>query len=378
MTIPLGRPEVGAEEIAAVTDALKHIGQSADQSYTMLCESRLRDMHAPAHVLLTHSCTGAMELAALILDLRPGDEVIMPSFTFPSTANAIALRGAVPVFVDIRTDTLNIDETLVEAAISGRTRAIFAMHYAGVASEMDVLLEIAARHGLQVIEDAAQAFGATYRGRPLGSLGDLGAISFHQTKNVVSGDGGCLIIRDPDLVERARIGRDKGTNRAAFQERRVSQYTWSGLGSAFAMQEITAAFLHAQLQKAAWITERRVFLWHRYQQLLQPLAEAGRIQLPTVPDGCIHNGHIYYILAPGRVSRDALIRSLNEGGVGAAFHYVPLHSSPAGLRYGRTHGTLRNADDCAGRIMRLPLFPSLTENQQDHVIAMLSAALEVR
>jgi dTDP-4-amino-4,6-dideoxygalactose transaminase len=317
-----------------------------------------------------------MDLAALILDLRPGDEVIMPSFTFPSTANAVALRGAVPVFVDIRADTLNIDETLVEEAVSGRTRAIFPMHYAGVACEMDVLLDISARHGLAVIEDAAQAFGASYRGKKLGSLGTLGAISFHVTKNIVSGDGGCLLVRDQDLLERAQVGRDKGTNRAAFQEGRVPRYTWSELGSAFAMQEATAAFLYAQLQKADWITSRRIFLWERYQQLLQGLAEATKIKLPTVPEGCIHNGHIYYILLPSRAIRDTTIRKLNEAGIGAAFHYIPLHDSPAGSRYGRVHGALRNTHDCAGRILRLPLFPSLTEEQQDYVCATLTAALD--
>lgn len=374
--IPLGKPEVGAEEVAAITDAVSQLGQSSNRSYIALCEASLRVMHAPADVLLTHSCTGALELAALILGLTAGDEVIVPSFTFPSTANAVALRGAVPVFVDIRPDTLNIDETLVEEAITERTRAIFPMHYAGVACEMDVLLEVASRHGLAVVEDAAQGFGASYRGRPLGSLGDLGAMSFNQTKNVVSGEGGCLVVRDGDLLERARIGRDKGTNRAAFQEKRVSHYTWTELGSAFAMQETTAAFLYAQLQKAGWITERRVFLWNRYQRLLQPMATAGKIELPTVPGRCIHNGHIYRILAPSKDARDSLIRSLNKAGVGAAFHYIPLHASAAGRRYGRTHGTLWNTDDCAGRILRLPLFPSLSEDQQDYVCATLAAALE--
>jgi dTDP-4-amino-4,6-dideoxygalactose transaminase len=374
--IPLSRPEVGAEETEAMTEALGELRQGSDRSYAELCEASLSAMHAPADVLLTHSCTAAIELAALILDLKAGDEVIVPSFTFPSTANAAALRGAVPVFVDIRPDTLNIDESLVEEAITGRTRAIFPMHYAGVACEMDVLLEVASRRGLAVVEDAAQGFGASYRGRPLGALGDLGAISFHETKNVVSGEGGCLVIRDLDLFERARIGRDKGTNRAAFQEGRVSHYEWTELGSAFAMPETTAAFLHAQLQKAGWISERRIHLWNRYRELLNPLAEAGKIQLPTVPAGCIHNGHIFYVLAPAREMRDGLIRSLNKAGIGAAFHYSPLHASPAGRRYGRVQGTLRNTEDCAGRILRLPLFPALREDQQDHVCAALADALK--
>jgi dTDP-4-amino-4,6-dideoxygalactose transaminase len=374
--IPLGKPEVGAEEAAAMAEALDQLRQSSDRSYVQLCEASLRAMHAPANVLLTHSCTAAIELAALVLDLKAGDEVIVPSFTFPSTANAAALRGAVPVFVDIRPDTLNIDESLVEEAITGRTRAIFPMHYAGVACEMDALLELASRRGLAVVEDAAQGLGASYRGKPLGSLGDFGAISFHETKNVVSGEGGCLVVRDLDLLERARIGRDKGTNRAAFQEKRVSHYAWTELGSAFGMPETTAAFLYAQLQKADWITERRIHLWNRYHQLLNPSAEAGKIQLPTVPAGCIHNGHIFYVLAPDRASRDGLIRSLKTAGVGAAFHYNPLHCSPAGRRYGRAQGTLRNTEDCAGRIVRLPLFPSLTEDQQDYVCAALADALK--
>jgi dTDP-4-amino-4,6-dideoxygalactose transaminase len=317
-----------------------------------------------------------MDLAALVLGLKAEDEVIMPSFTFSSTANAVALRGAVPVFVDIRPDTLNLDERLVEAAITDRTRAIVPMHYAGVACEMDVLLEIARRHGLAIVEDAAQAFGATYRGKPLGSIGTLGAISFHETKNIVSGEGGCLIVNDAELFENARIGRDKGTNRAAYQEGRVPRYMWSELGSAFAMHEITAAFLYAQLQKAEWITQRRVALWNRYHKLLQPLAERTGIQLPTVPEGCVHNGHIYYILAPSSAGRDALIKRLNEAGIGAAFHYVPLHGSPAGMQYGRTHGALSHTEECAARIIRLPIFASMTEEQQDRVCQSLAVALE--
>lgn len=362
----------------AIAEALSRVGQRSERRYIKLCENALSAMHTPAKALMTHSCTAAIELAALILDLKPGEEVIMPSFTFASTANAVALRGAVPVFVDIRPDTLNINETLVEAAVTERTRALFPVHYAGVACEMDRLMEVAERHGLAVVEDAAQAFGASYRGRPLGSLGTFGAISFHETKNVVSGEGGCLLVRDAELMERALIGRDKGTNKAAFQEGRVPHYTWSGLGSAYAMHELTAAFLYAQLRKAEWITARRRSLWQRYDRLLQPLAKTGRFQLPTVPEGCVHNGHIYYILAADRSSRDALMRRLNEAGVGASFHYIPLHGAPATKRYGRAHGKLVHTEDCAGRILRLPLFPSLTEDQQDHVCSLLEAGLQGR
>ena len=373
--IPLGRPELGAEELAAISHALSRLGQGAPPKYIGLCEDRLGGVHAPAKALMTQSCTAAMELAMLMLDLKPGDEVIMPSFTFTSTANAVALRGAVPVFVDIRPDTLNIDETLIEAAITAKTRAILPVHYAGVACEMDIVLDVARRHGLWVIEDAAQGFGASYKGRPLGSIGQLGAISFHQTKNVVAGEGGCLLVSDPELLDRALIGRDKGTNKVAFQEKRVKQYTWSGLGSAYAMHEVTAAFLYAQLGKAERITARRIALWDRYDRMLRPLARAGKIQLPTVPDGCEHNGHIYYVLAHDRAARDRLMQSLNEAGVGATFHYVPLHSSPAGIRYGRASGSLPHTEDCAGRILRLPLFSTLTEDQQDRICELLAAAL---
>jgi dTDP-4-amino-4,6-dideoxygalactose transaminase len=375
-SIPLGKPEFGAEELDAISEALSRVGRGCEKKYIKLCEDSLSAMHSPAKALVTHSCTAAMELATLLVALKPGDEVIMPSFTFASTANAVALRGGVPVFVDIRPDTLNIDETRVEAAITTRTRAIFVVHYAGVACEMDALLEVARRRGLALVEDAAQAFGATYRGKALGSLGDFGAISFHETKNVVSGEGGCLLIKDPNHLDRALMGRDKGTNRAAFHEGRVTHYSWSDLGSAYTMPEVTAAFLYAQLGKAEWITARRLHLWNRYHRLLQPLAEAGQVQLPTVPDGCMHNGHIYYVLSPSKSSRDALMRSLNEAGVGASFHYIPLHVSPAGRRYGRAPEPLVHTEDCAGRILRLPLFPSLTEEQQDHICSLLAALIQ--
>lgn len=374
--IPLNRPDVGAEELAAMAEALRATGGYSAKRFVRLCEAQLTADYAPAHALLTHSCSAALELAMLSLDLRPGDEVIMPSFTFVSTANAVALRGAVPVFVDLRPDTLNIDERLVEDAVTERTRAIVPVHYGGVACEMDALLEIAARRGLAVVEDAAQAFGATYRGRPLGSLGTMGAISFHETKNVVAGEGGCLLVRDPDLLDKVLVGRDKGTNKAAFQEGRVAEYSWTGLGSAYAMHEMAAALLHAQLIKARQITARRLSLWQRYRKLLQPLADGGRIQLPTVPEECGHNGHVFYILAGDRAARDALLRCLNDAGVSAAFHYIPLHGSAGGMRYSRTHGTLAHTESCASRILRLPLFPGLLDEQQDRICELLAAALE--
>lgn len=373
--IPLSKPELDDEEAASVSEAISRVATRRQPKFTALSEQALAEIHQPARPMLVQSCTAALELALLLTGLNPGDEVVLPSYTFPSTANAVALRGAVPVFVDIRPDTLNIDEQLVEAAITSRTRAIIAVHYAGVAAEMDELSRIAKRHGLVLIEDAAQGLGASYKGAALGSIGAMGAISFHETKNVVSGEGGCLLVRDPSLWDRALVGRDKGTNKVAFQEKRVARYSWTGLGSAYAMHEFAAAILFAQLGKLESITTRRRKLWARYHRLLHPFAGSFGITLPTVPDECAHNGHIYYLLAPSPSARDAIIASLRAAGIEASFHYVPLHSADAGLRYGRAHGALERTTDCAGRLLRLPLFASLTESEQDFVIDQLAEAL---
>jgi dTDP-4-amino-4,6-dideoxygalactose transaminase len=298
----------------------------------------------------------------------------MPSFTFVSTANAVVLRGAVPVFVDIRRDSLNIDESLIEAAITPRTKAIIVVHYAGVACEMDAVMEIARRHDLFVIEDAAQALRACYRGRPLGSIGDFAAISFHETKNFISGEGGALLINDPAYVGRAEILREKGTNRSSFLRGEVDKYTWIDLGSSFLPSDIIAAFLWAQFEHADGLQERRDALWGRYHQSFQSLEEEGLVRRPIIPDGCEHNAHLYYLLLRDSAVRNRLIASLRDRGIHAPFHYVPLHSAPAGRKLARTHGSLAVTDDVAGRLLRMPLWHAMTD-EPELVVAAVSSLL---
>jgi dTDP-4-amino-4,6-dideoxygalactose transaminase len=324
--------------------------------------------------LLTQSCTAALEMAALLLDLQPGDEIIMPSFTFVSTANAFVLRGAVPVFVDIRQDTLNIDERLVEGAITPRTKAICVVHYAGVSCEMDPIMEIAARHGIAVIEDAAQGIFSRYNGRPLGSIGQFGALSFHETKNVISGEGGALLVNDPAGVERAEIIREKGTNRSKFFRGQVDKYTWVDVGSSYLPGEIIAAFLAAQFEEAEAITQRRLALWDRYHAWAEPYERAGRLRRPIVPANCTHNAHMYYLLLDDLADRTHFIESLKAKDIGAVFHYIPLHSSPAGMKYGRADGALPVTDDISDRLVRMPLWCGLEEHM-DAVLAAADAAL---
>jgi dTDP-4-amino-4,6-dideoxygalactose transaminase len=307
-------------------------------------------------------------MAAMLADLEPGDEVILPSFTFVSTANAVALRGATPVFVDIRADTLNLDETLVERAVTPKTRAIVPVHYAGVACDMDALTAIADRHGLMLIEDAAQALLSTYRGRPLGAIGDLGALSFHETKNVIAGEGGALLIRDERLVARAEIIREKGTNRSSFFRGQVDKYTWVDIGSSYLPSEIIAAFLFAQLESARELTTRRCRAWTRYHDAFADLEDAGTVRRPIVPPECGHNAHLYYLLLPSLAARTATIARLKEHGIAALFHYVPLDTSPAGRRFARTSGDLPVTHDVSDRLVRLPLWPGLTDSEVDRVI----------
>jgi dTDP-4-amino-4,6-dideoxygalactose transaminase len=326
-------------------------------------------------VLLTHSATGALEMAAILAGIGPGDEVIMPSFTFCSTANAVVLRGGVPVFVDIRVDTLNIDEAAIEAAITPRTRAISVVHYAGVAAQMDAIMEIAERHALVVMEDAAQGLHADFRGQPLGTFGALSAFSFHETKNLISGEGGALVINDPALAERAEIIWEKGTNRAQFQRGEVARYTWVDIGSSFLPSELTAAFLYAQLEAGEEVTARRMTAWQRYHAALAPLEADGLLRRPRVPQECGHNAHIYFVLAPDAAHRDAALKALAAEGVNAVMHYVPLHSAPAGLRYGRAAGPLPVTDDLSARLIRLPLHPRITPEEQAAVVAALGRVL---
>ena len=358
MRVPFNKAYLTGREVSYVTEALG--GRLAgDGPFTQRCHAWITERIGCHKSLLTHSCTAALEMAALLSGVGPGDEIIMPSYTFVSTANAFVLRGATPVFVDIRPDTLNLDETLIEAAISPRTRAIVPVHYAGVGCEMDAIMAIAGRHGLLVIEDDAQGLMATYRGRPLGSIGHLAALSFHETKNIVAGEGGALLINDPRYAERAEIIREKGTNRSAFFRGQVDKYTWVDIGSSFLPGELTAAVLLAQCEEAEAITRRRRAIWHAYDEAFAALDARGVVRRPVIPPHCDHNAHLYYLLFADLAARTRFIAGMREAGVDTAFHYVPLHESPVGRRVGRAHGDLRHTCEISERLVRLPLWPGL-------------------
>lgn len=374
--VPFNRPTYVGDEHQHVLEAIAAGHISGSGRFTERCERALEAQLGVARVLLTPSCTAALEMAALLLDIGPGDEAIMPSYTFTSTANAFALRGGVPVFVDVREDTLNLDERLVEAAITPRTRAIVPVHYAGVGCEMDVLLELAERHGLVVVEDAAHAVMASHRGRPLGGFGQLGALSFHETKNLTCGEGGALVIRDEAFVARAEILRDKGTNRGAFFRGEVDRYTWVDVGSSMAMSDMNAAFLWAQLCDAEAITAARLHVWRRYHEAFEALEERGVVRRPVVPAGNVHNAHMYHLLLPDRARRDACIGALRRRGVDAVFHYVPLHSAPAGRRFGRVAGTLAQTQRQSERVVRLPLWAAMTDATCDRVVGAVESAID--
>ena len=375
LLVPYNRPPVLGREIEYVQDALQRRHFSGDGHYTHLCQEWFTTRLQASSTRLTHSCTAALEMAAILADVGPGDEVVMPSFTFVSTANAFVLRGATPVFVDIDPDTLDLDPDQLERAITDRTKAVVVVHYAGVIAEMNAIADVARRHRLLIIEDAAQALGSYYHGRPAGSLSNLACFSFHETKNVVSGEGGALVVNDDRLVERADVIREKGTNRTAFHKRLVDKYTWVDIGSSYLPSEITAAFLWAQLENAEEITASRTRIWARYQSVFRALESSETFRCPIVPDHCTHNGHIYYLLMPSRAKRDDLITKLGEDGILAPFHYVPLHSSPAGRRYGRTSGDLTHTNSVSERLLRLPLFMDLGDDQEfviDRVLAHLT------
>lgn len=361
--IPFNRPPLTGRELEFVREALEQRQLAGGESgyFTTRSQAYLRGLLGVPEVLLTHSCTAALEMAALLCDLEAGDEVIMPSFTFVSTANAVVLRGAKPVFVDIRPDTLNIDEAAIEAAITPRTKAIFVVHYAGIPAEMDEICRIAARHNLLVVEDAAQALLSEYHGRPAGALGDMSCVSFHATKNVVSGEGGALALTRKDLVERAHVIWEKGTNRRRFLAGEVDKYTWVDAGSSFLPSEITAAILYAQLLEAKRLTEERLQTWNTYHAAFADIEARGHVKRPTVPPHVTHNGHIYYLLLADPAERSRVIQDLKKRGLAAPFHYVPLHSAPAGLRYGVTSGDLTVTDDLAARLIRLPLWTGIGE-----------------
>lgn len=368
MDIVFNRPAVVGREYEYIKQAVASRHLSGNGVFTRRCHAWLEAETSCRRALLTQSCTAALEMSAMLLDLEPGDEVIMPSFAFVSTANAFVLRRAVPVFVDIRPDTLNIDERLLEAAVTPRTRAIVALHYAGVACEMDAIDAVAARHGLMVVEDAAQGIMARYRGRPLGSIGHLGALSFHETKNLIAGEGGALLVNHEPFVQRAEILWEKGTNRSQFFRGQVDKYTWLDIGSSYLPSEITAAFLQAQFEEAAAVMRARHGIWTRYHEALEPLERAGILRRPIVPEHCTGNAHIYYVLLPSLAARTAVLGSLRAGGIDAVFHYVPLHSSPAGQRFGRAMGDLPVTVDASDRLIRLPIWFGMTPEQVATVI----------
>lgn len=343
-----------------------------DGAYTKKCNEWIEEKTGTAKCLLTTSCTHATELAALLLpEIGPGDEVIMPAYTFVSTADAFVLRGAVPVFVDIRPDTMNIDDRLIEEAVTERTKAIVPVHYAGVACEMDTIMDIADRHHLAVIEDAAQGIMSAYKGKALGTIGDFGCFSFHETKNYSMGEGGALLIRDERNVEAAEIIREKGTNRSKFYRGQIDKYTWINYGSSYLPSDMNAAYLYAQLEIAEEINDARLTIWNRYYENLAPLAEAGKIELPVVPEGCVHNGHMFYLKAKDIEERTALIAYLKDKGIHAVFHYVPLHTAPAGLKFGRFHGEDRYTTRESERLLRLPMYYGLELGQADYICETL-------
>ena len=373
MKIPFNKPYMTGRELWYIAQAHTNGHLAGDGEFTKKCHAWLEARAGSPKALLTHSCTAALEMAALLLDIEPGDEVIMPSYTFVSTANAFVLRGGVPVFVDIREDTLNLDERLIEAAITSRTKALVPVHYAGVACEMDAIMDIARHHGLKVVEDAAQGVMASYKGRALGSIGELGTFSFHETKNVISGEGGALLVNDPQLALRAEIIREKGTDRSRFFRGEVDKYTWQEVGSSYLPGELTAAFLWAQLEEAQAITARRMASWKYYHTALVQLEAKGLLRRPVIPEGCEHNAHMYYVLLAPEVDRQAVLSEFKRNEIYSVFHYVPLHSSPAGRRYGRVHGTMDVTNRQSERLIRLPLWVGLTETQQDRVVNVLAS-----
>jgi dTDP-4-amino-4,6-dideoxygalactose transaminase len=357
--VPFNKPYLVGREFELMAEAVRNDHLSGNGPFSKRCATHLQNELGAELVLLTHSCTGALEMAAILAGIGPGDEVVMPSFTFPSVANAFVLRGATPVFVDIREDTLNLDERLLADALTPRTRAIVPVHYAGVGCELDQISRITTERGLALIEDAAHAYGARWQGRPLGSFGNAAGLSFHETKNVISGEGGALIVNDPSWVERAEILHEKGTNRRAFSRGEVDKYTWVDVGSSFLAGDLTAA---------------RRAIWNRYHAGFANLEAHGMVRRPVIPDGAEHNGHLYYLLLPSRETRDRLIDKLAESEIQAVFHYVPLHSSPAGLRFGRVSGELGVTEDASARLIRLPMWIGMGDDEVDQVVEAVSQA----
>ncbi len=360
-------PPYTGKEIEYIKQAVEDQKICGDGAFTKKCNDWIEQKTGTGKCLLTTSCTHATEMAALLCDIQPGDEVIMPSYTFVSTADAFVLRGAVPVFVDIRPDTMNIDEKLIEAAVTDKTKAIVPVHYAGVACEMDTIMDIAKRHQLAVIEDAAQGIMSTYKGKPLGTFGEFGCFSFHETKNYSMGEGGALLIRDEKYIEEAEIIREKGTNRAKYFRGQIDKYTWVNYGSSYLPSDMNAAYLYAQLEVAEQINDARMASWNRYYENLRPLMEAGKIELPVIPKDCVHNAHMFYIKAADLEERSALINFLKENGILAVFHYIPLHSAPAGIKFGRFDGEDKYTTKESERLLRLPMYYKLKLDEVDYI-----------
>lgn len=362
-------PPFTGREMDYIRQAVENQKICGDGEFTKKCNEWIEKKTGTAKCLLTTSCTHATELTALLADIKEGDEVIMPSYTFVSTADAFVLRGAKVVFVDIRPDTMNIDEKLIEDAITERTKAIVPVHYAGVACEMDTIMDIAKRHNLLVIEDAAQGIMASYKGKALGAIGDMGCFSFHETKNFSMGEGGALLLKDEKYIEDAEIFREKGTDRSKYYRGQVDKYRWMNYGSSYLPSDMNAAYLWAQLEMADEITNARLARWNQYNELLQPLKERGILELPVVPEGCIHNGHMYYAKAKDLQERTALINFLKENGILSVFHYVPLHTAPAGMKFGYFHGEDKYTTRESERLFRLPMFYTLKEEEVDYIVS---------
>ena len=368
MEIPFNKPYFTGKEIENILLAKEYGQLAGDGIFTQRCSNWIEESTGCYKALLTHSCTAALEMAAILIETKPGDEIIMPSYTFVSTANAFVLRGGIPVFVDIRSDTLNIDETLIESAITSKTKAIVPVHYAGVACDMDTIMDIADRHNLIVIEDAAQGVNASYKGKILGSIGHLGCYSFHETKNIISGEGGALLINDSSFANRAEIIREKGTNRSLFFRGQVDKYTWVDIGSSYLPGELIAAFLLAQMLKAKDITQKRIDIWNKYHASFQNSDMIDNIGLPTVPSNCAHNAHMYYLLLPNLNKRASFIGYMKERNINCVFHYVPLHTSPQGKKVGVCSGRLDVSSDVANRIVRLPIWVGLSAQEQNRIV----------
>ena len=370
--IPFNKPFLTGKEFPNIHQAHSLGRLAGDGHFTRLCQEWIEYNTGTRQALLTHSCTAALEMCALLLRLSPGDEIIMPSYTFVSTANAFVLRGAVPDFVDIRGDTGNIDESRIESAITARTKAIVVVHYAGISCEMSHILDTSKRHNLPVIEDAAQGVMSFYRGRALGSLGQLGTFSFHETKNIISGEGGALLVNDAGLIQTAEIIREKGTDRSRFLKGAVDKYTWQSIGSSFLPGELVAAFLHAQLENAQSITQDRFKIWQMYYDALAPLELKGDLRRPFVPAECQHNAHMFYILVENEFVRAELLRKFRSAGIGAIFHYIPLHDAPAGLQFGRFCGDMSQTKRFSSCLIRLPLWLGLSESELSEVVGIVA------